>query len=144
LWWRAAVFCRAGAAILANIPVGHYLPGAPSYPQDSANLTSFVMVAADVVVIVPKGASAAKSLSISVNGARAIVANISAGSTGCIGTSPLVCTIPVSAPTSSDVFAIKTFGAAMGSGTALASGDVLQTITTTSKTVRLTLAGATN
>lgn len=111
------------------------------FMDENATNAPLVTVTASVVVTIPTSASAAKSISTSVNGATPVIANLSSGSPGCSGSSPVVCTISVSAPTSSDVFAFKTFSGSSGSGTVLATGSVFQTITTTSKTVKITLAG---
>ena len=107
---------------------------------DEENLGPLITVTVSVVVTVPASASAAKSISIKVNSATAVIANVSSGSAGCAG-SPLVCTVSVSAPTASDVFAITTFNAANGTGSVLATGNVFQKITSTSTTVKITLAG---
>ena len=116
--------------------------GAPdSSSDDTVSAGPLVTVTSKVVITVPTSASAAKSVSISVNAGVPVVANVSSGSPGCSGTNPVVCTKLVSAPTSSDLFALKTFNGANGTGSVLASGSLLQTITVSSVTVKVTLAG---
>ena len=104
----------------------------------------FGTVSGSVVVTVPLGASSAESISVSVDGGAAVYANLTAGSTGCSGTSPVVCTIPVSMPIGSDVFKFKTFSGLGGSGSVIASGSLLQSITTNSSSVYIILAGTPN
>jgi len=106
--------------------------------EDAGPLTS---VTANVVVTVPASAPTTKSISISVNGGAAVIANLTSGSPGCSGT-PLVCTISVTVPTGTDLFAFQTFSGTGGTGSVVASGKVFQKITTTSFTVDITLAGS--
>ena len=121
------------------------VPGSPDVsPDEQANIGPLITVTASVILSIPTTASAAKSVSITVNGGTPVVANTSSGSLGCVGSNPLVCTVSVKAPTSSDQFSIKTFNASNGTGTVLATGNALQAITTTNKTVKITLAGTPN
>jgi 6-phosphogluconolactonase (cycloisomerase 2 family) len=109
--------------------------------MESGNAGPSSTVTAGVVITIPNNAPATKSISISVNGGTAVVANLSSQAPGCSGNNPLVCTVSVSAPTASDVFAMTTFGGTNGTGSVVASGSVLQKISTSSKTVFITLAG---
>ncbi|HXW76194.1 MAG TPA: hypothetical protein VEJ20_02170, partial [Candidatus Eremiobacteraceae bacterium] len=111
-----------------------------STDTDDASLIPSTAVTAEVEVTVPSSASSAMSASVSANGGTAVVANLSSSSPGCTGSSPVVCTIPVSTKTGAVVFALKTFSGTGGTGSTLASGDIDQTLTTSSFTVHVILA----
>jgi virginiamycin B lyase len=84
----------------------------------------------------------------SVNGASSslapVVATIAGGASGCTAGSggSLVCTISVPAAVGFDVFAVSTYQSSNGTGTALATTDVAETVTTSNPTaVPLSLGG---
>lgn len=141
--------CSGTHQSIAPVPQGLLQPGAHgvggaisgALSGDDEDAGPSVTVTASVIITVPTGASAAQSVSISVNGGTPTIANLSSGSPGCVGSNPLVCTVSVSAPTAADVFALMTFSGSNGTGSVLATGKVFQKITTTSTTVLVTLLG---
>lgn len=146
----AAALIPALSAGCANHTLNAIPPSGTSVPQMQDALvsgdagTATLTATASIVVRVPAAAAAAKSISIGVNGAAPVVASLSGTATGCVAataTQPLTCTVKVAAPAATDVFAVRTFSAANGTGTQLASATLLRAVAATGATVPLTLAG---
>lgn len=100
-------------------------------------------VTATFSVAVPASATNASSVSISANGGAAVVHNLGPTVMGCTpasGTHPLTCSVPVGAKTGTNTFVLKTFSGSNGTGSILASANMLQALSA-SATITVTLAG---
>ena len=85
--------------------------------------------------------SSTQSMTIAVNGGTPLAVNLTPSSPGCVA-GPTTCTVSVDAPVGTDTFAVKLYDAAGGTGNALSSATVQQTIVANAgNTIRLTLGG---
>jgi 6-phosphogluconolactonase (cycloisomerase 2 family) len=131
----------AAVVVLASCAGMHQAVLPQFASRESAGIWPSTTVSINVVVTVPSSASNAKSVSISVNGHTPVISNLSSTTPGCTGTNPLVCTIAMNVLESTDTFAFKTFSGANGTGSVLASGTILRTISMAGANVKITLAG---